>query len=501
MQNDDLIQQNEILQKHILVLRRKAGKNVTLNKKSTKNDKNDAYDLIDDEETKQLIKELDSMNIEEEEKNMQPADLLLHRFAAVEANDFRLSPEQRMKKTAKMMTDLSGDINDLMTTWLPKNKVKSDRKTSKALVFQVRQLIGHFNVLVQQMKQNEASYQNDLKLDIKRRDAEIKRLKEENKTVHQFQDDLAEKDDIIERLRKEKDEIEFERDQFKSQTQEQQDMIFDVQNQVKYLNNELEKNRSTILEMKRKSKNFSANNNNDGNNNTNNPLGIDFGALPDYEDEESEYSDDDIDQKDNNDNNNGIGQIGKKKKQRLTRRKSTMTSWRENLQIGDQLDCQDESGLWWTARIVNYKGSDSNMLQVRYDGWGDQYDEVIPRDSPRIAVYKSRYHTKKGGKKIIREGVMQKEGKMFKTWRKRYFTLDDTGTMSYYQNKGDQNPIGSFDVKLMKKTERASFGRNKQFGISIHTENRLWKFLCESEKDLAEWIHAINFVKRGQFDE
>merc|ERR1712176_1455463 len=150
---------------------------------------------------------------------------------------------------AKMMTDMSDDINDLMGQWLPKNKVRSDRTRSKTLVFQVRQLIGHFNWLVTQMKSTEASFQNDLKLDIKRRDQEIKKLKEENKLVHQLQDDLQEKDDIMEQLKKHRDDIRVERDHLKAQTVEQQDMIFDVQNQVRYLNQELDRNRTTIIEM------------------------------------------------------------------------------------------------------------------------------------------------------------------------------------------------------------------------------------------------------------
>ena len=112
------------------------------------------------------------------------------------------------------------------------------------------------------------------------------------------------------------------------------------------------------------------------------------------------------------------------------------------------------------------------------------------------------FHSKdKGGKKLIREGFMSKEGKMFKTWRKRYFTLDDQGKLIYYHNKGDETPINSIDIKLMKKTERASFGRNKTFGVQIHTETRVWKFLCSTEKEVAEWIHAFNFVKRGQYQE
>merc|ERR1719384_1740756 len=158
------------------------------------------------------------------------------------------------------MTDMSDDINDLMGQWLPKNKVRSDRTRSKTLVFQVRQLIGHFNVLVTQMKSTEESAQNDLKLDIKRRDNEIKKLKEENKLVHQLQDDLHEKDEMMEQLKKHRDDLRVERDHLKAQTVEQQDMIFDVQNQVRYLNTELERNRSTIVELKKSNSKQNLNN-------------------------------------------------------------------------------------------------------------------------------------------------------------------------------------------------------------------------------------------------
>jgi len=547
LQNTDLLKQNDLLSKQMQALKRTAFKN---NPELA----NKAIPM--DEETAAMVKELDSYSLDEEERKMEPADLLLHRFAASEANDFRLTSQQRMKKTAKMMTDMSDDINDLMGQWLPKNKVRSDRTRSKTLVFQVRQLIGHFNVLVTQMKSTEASFQNDLKLDIKRRDQEIKKLKEENKLVHQLQDDLQEKDDIMEQLKKHRDDLRVERDHLKAQTVEQQDMIFDVQNQVRYLNTELERNRSTIVELKKnKSK---ANGSDQG-------LGLDLQQILDGDEPESdsdeesdsdsdkmkkkktvkqqvkpkkkkkhqkteseeimymesdeddiangkgtivihdEPSEDDNDDNKDNDNDNDESSTPKKekspKKKGKRRRKSTMSMWRESLKPNDQLDCKDESGLWWTAKVVGYKGN-SDKLQIRYDGWGDQYDEIIDRSSDRLAVYKSMFHSKdKGGKKLIREGYMSKEGKMFKTWRKRYFTLDDQGKLAYYHNKGDENSIGSVDVRLMKKTERASFGRNRQYGVQIHTENRIWKFLCNNEKDLAEWIHAFNFVKRGQFAE
>merc|ERR1712151_308849 len=58
----------------------------------------------------------------------------------------------------------------------------------------------------------------------------------------------------MEQLKKHRDDLRVERDHLKAQTVEQQDMIFDVQNQVRYLNTELERNRTTIIEMKKDKK-------------------------------------------------------------------------------------------------------------------------------------------------------------------------------------------------------------------------------------------------------
>eukprot|EP00485_Elphidium_margaritaceum_P013870 CAMPEP_0202726688 /NCGR_PEP_ID=MMETSP1385-20130828/184740_1 /ASSEMBLY_ACC=CAM_ASM_000861 /TAXON_ID=933848 /ORGANISM="Elphidium margaritaceum" /LENGTH=1381 /DNA_ID=CAMNT_0049392915 /DNA_START=63 /DNA_END=4208 /DNA_ORIENTATION=+ len=796
LQNDELVKQNDLLQKQLMVLKTQA----------FKNNPELAASLPMDADTEALVQQLENYQLSEEEKQMEPADLLLHRFAAAEANDFRLNAEQRMKKTAKMMSDMSEDIGSLMAQWLPKNKKRPERKSNSTLVFQVRQLIGHFNVLVKQMKQNEESQQNDLKLDIKRRDAEIKKLQKDTQKVHQLQDDLQDKDELIEQLQKMRDDLQNERDMLKAQTAEHQDMIFDVQNQVRHLNQELERNRSTVVEMQKKNssnnmqstanvldyvdkildgeeppsssdeddadadddgsdseqkpapkrtstklpapkkrqsgmqddlqdkdelieqlqkmrddlqnerdmlkaqtaehqdmifdvqnqvrhlnqelernrstvvemqKKNSQNNmqstvnvldlnkildgeeppsssddddadaDDDGsdseqkpapkrtstklpapkkrqsgsqNSNSATPVApkvikpgnnlpisrhapqesaeiIEFsdeddgddaneeedvaslqhnGSMIVHEDiakevaaevvdddskqnhtpQESaeiiEFSDEDDgddaneeetvtdvaslqhngsmivhediakevaaevvddDSKQNHNNSVQNGNSGAKTKTttaqqkqqqapKVSRRKSTMSMWREGLRPEDQLDCKDKNGLWWTAKITGYHENNTDKLVIRFNGWGDDYDEVIDRASDRLAVFRSMFHsTDNSGSIVVKEGFMSKEGKMFKTWRKRWFILDEKGKLSYYHNQGDEHPIGFVDIKLMQKTQRINFGKNKEFGVQIVTDVRTWKFLCQSEKDLTEWIHAFNFVKTGTLKE
>ncbi|ETO06830.1 hypothetical protein RFI_30562, partial [Reticulomyxa filosa] len=98
-----------------------------------------------------------------EEKEMTASELLMHRFADAGVNDYRLSPDAKMQKMGLVMGELSDDIGEVMDKWLYKSKVRADRKKSKALVYQVRQLIGHFGVAANQLKQTEESYQNDMR--------------------------------------------------------------------------------------------------------------------------------------------------------------------------------------------------------------------------------------------------------------------------------------------------------------------------------------------------
>jgi len=264
-------------------------------------------------------------------------------------------------------------------------------------------------------------------------------------------------------------------------------MIHDVQSQVHFLSDELGRNRSTMNALQGinpkdlflPSPN-SKNGNGNGSNSFYNMNTTDLQALNDEIGGENERDAED------EDNNNNVS---------IDLKRSASTQWRENLNVGDQLDAQDESGLWWTAEIKSVR--DDGQLQISYDGWGDTYDEWIPRDSDRLEMFRTRYITMSGvDKKIIKEGSMQNEGKMFKTWRKRHFVLYDNGQLIYYGNQGDENPLGSININNLKNVTKISYGKNKQFGFEIEIEgNRIWKFICDEEKDQTEWINAIKIVR------
>lgn len=56
--------------------------------------------------------------------------------------------------------------------------------------------------------------------------------------------------------------------------------------------------------------------------------------------------------------------------------------WRTTLQVGDVLDALDTSNSWYTSTVRQVR---PDAVEVHYHGWGDRWDEWIPRDSDRLA--------------------------------------------------------------------------------------------------------------------
>ena len=162
-------------------------------------------------------------------------------------------------------------------------------------------------------------------------------------------------------------------------------------------------------------------------------------------------------------------------------------NWRSRLSIGDAVDCLHASGLWCRATIAGLTANEACDLQIRFSGFGDGFDEVLSRSSHRIDIFKTRFDAQ--ATRVRHEGFMRKEGRLFKTWRKRYFVLLD-GILAYYNRKGDESPIKSIPLKTLLDMRRTTIGEN-DCGMELKTKERTWKFLCGTEQELVRWIRAI----------
>ncbi|TMW63566.1 hypothetical protein Poli38472_002507 [Pythium oligandrum] len=55
------------------------------------------------------------------------------------------------------------------------------------------------------------------------------------------------------------------------------------------------------------------------------------------------------------------------------------------MELGLRVDILDNEGIWNTGRIVDVSRDDDDMVEVKYDGWGDEYNEWVSLAERRLA--------------------------------------------------------------------------------------------------------------------
>ena len=126
----------------------------------------------------------------------------------------------------------------------------------------------------------------------------------------------------------------------------------------------------------------------------------------------------------------------------------------------------------------------------------DTIDQDVLEHAAKLGTTEEDGAKKIDGGAVLRAGYMQKEGKMVKSWKKRWFVLQKNGVVSYYHNKDEQVPIASFNVKNMTKLMNKSWSKTnkKRYGIKVYTPHRNWKFLCSDNKERVAWLGAFEIV-------
>merc|ERR1712048_1188334 len=127
-----------------------------------------------------------------------------------------------------------------------------------------------------------------------------------------------------------------------------------------------------------------------------------------------------------------------------------------------------------------------------------EIDEETKKHAQKLDAVKNDENKKKNNVKkgVVKQGWMQKEGKMVKSWKKRWFVLDDQGILKYYHNENETEHISQVNVKTTKKLMNKSWSKTnkKRYGIKVYTPHRNWKFLLVNNDQRAEWMSAFEKV-------
>jgi len=100
----------------------------------------------------------------------------------------------------------------------------------------------------------------------------------------------------------------------------------------------------------------------------------------------------------------------------------------------------------------------------------------------------------------VKEGYLTKQGKTFKTMRKRWFLLNDFG-LSYYKSPEQQFPLGYIAIEAIKSVDCPQLskhtGKSSQSNIfNITTPQRTYILNAETSTEVKEWMEAINNTKK-----
>ncbi|XP_037742266.1 pleckstrin homology domain-containing family A member 2 isoform X3 [Chelonia mydas] len=159
-------------------------------------------------------------------------------------------------------------------------------------------------------------------------------------------------------------------------------------------------------------------------------------------------------------------------------------SQRHFLQASDQKDLQDwVEALNRASKITNGgEGADGGDLATH---------PLLRRSQSYIPTSASK---PSAGPPVLKSGYCVKQGNVRKSWKRRYFALDDF-TISYFKCEQDKEPLRSILLKDVLKTHECLVKsgdllmRDNLF--EIITSSRTFYIQADSPEDMHSWIKAI----------
>lgn len=88
---------------------------------------------------------------------------------------------------------------------------------------------------------------------------------------------------------------------------------------------------------------------------------------------------------------------------------------------------------------------------------------------------------------------MKKEGGSIKTWKKRWFSLDPSGELTYYKSEGGA-AMGSINVHEASSCGKTKY-KKKGFCFEVVCKDRTYHIVGNSDEEIEDWIAKINEVR------
>jgi len=99
--------------------------------------------------------------------------------------------------------------------------------------------------------------------------------------------------------------------------------------------------------------------------------------------------------------------------------------------------------------------------------------------------------TENNSTQTVVRGYLWKRGSWNSSWKRRYFVLHRSGSLFYFKKDTDAKSLGTINLREGIVGVNEIQDAKRVFAFEISTKSRNWKISAESERDMRQWMRAI----------
>jgi hypothetical protein len=90
-----------------------------------------------------------------------------------------------------------------------------------------------------------------------------------------------------------------------------------------------------------------------------------------------------------------------------------------------------------------------------------------------------------------KEGYLEKQSRILKRWKRRWFVLQDSMLYSFKKEKEYVNPTESIDLRVFSSVKSSEDYTNRPHSFDVYSSDMVFSMVAESEAEKEDWIRAI----------
>jgi len=90
-----------------------------------------------------------------------------------------------------------------------------------------------------------------------------------------------------------------------------------------------------------------------------------------------------------------------------------------------------------------------------------------------------------------KEGWLEKQSRMLKRWRRRWFVLQDSTLYSFKKERVYDEPTEIIDLRVFSSVKSSEDYTHRAHSFDVYSTDMVFSMVAPSESDKEDWIRAI----------